>query len=312
MCHQAGQDHSGIDHALWNGSIASHQGVIACVDTGCTNSLIGEATLELLRCHLQTKGLAIIVRTGECSFRFGADYTYTAKVIAVIPCSLEKKCFSIAAYVVPGATPLLLSLPLLRAWQAVLDLSRSKMCVDIWNIPVPLEESSRGHLHVDLWENVSGHRFGKEMTGCHLSPECYMYSQGEKGSRHSSLSGSSPSSPLHGQKSRKHERRSEDSKSRSPMETDMKEPERLGTQADAREALKAMTVPENPDIAVCLQSVTLQLEKERVKRDGATTKMEAPELVTRTVKHLVSVATEDASKMPPPWNTAVLRKQRCR
>ena len=94
--------------------------VLACVDTGCTRSLIGRDTLSRLRHMLKEKRMQVHTDRGECSFRFGGDFSYTSQDIAVIPCRIGRHMCSIRAFIVPGQTPLLHSLPLLNAWEAVI------------------------------------------------------------------------------------------------------------------------------------------------------------------------------------------------
>ena len=179
-----GQLHQCQDYqeVLWSGASSLLDQVLACVDTGCTRCLIGEETLRQLRKQLLAKGVSIIMQQSVCNFRFGGDYTFQAKDLAVIPCSIDSKCFSIAAYVVPGATPLLLSLPLLESWKAVIHLP--KMCLKVreWQMKLPLIKSA-GHLHVDLWNTLTCQDMRRQQSGRRLSHECQVYFEAGSGSR---------------------------------------------------------------------------------------------------------------------------------
>ena len=98
---------------------------LACIDTGCTRSLIGRVTLARLRHVLAGRGIKILHKSSKCTFRFGGDFSYVAQDVALIPCCVGENVCCISAYVVPGETPLLLSLPLLRDWGMKIDLQTS-------------------------------------------------------------------------------------------------------------------------------------------------------------------------------------------
>ena len=150
--------------------------VSACIDTGCTRTLIGEKTLGKLEACLEKKGVKCLRYPGQCQFRFGADFTFCAQELVVIPCSIQDKLFSISAYVVTGATPLLVSLSVLRALQISLCLHELIMSIGRWNIQVPLQLSN-GHLYVDLWQGLKGKtcRLTPGMQAIHVAKECVVY-----------------------------------------------------------------------------------------------------------------------------------------
>ena len=152
-----------------------HVVALACIDTGCTRTLIGEKTLARLEESLSNAQVRIPRKAGSCTFRFGADFTFDAKEIAMIPCRIGDRLGCISAYLVPGETPLLLSLPLLRTWETVLDLPHRTMQLCRWQCTLPLH-FWQGHVQVDLWQDLNGATC-QDMQGrlCYVSEECGMY-----------------------------------------------------------------------------------------------------------------------------------------
>ena len=149
---------------------------LACVDTGCTKSLIGQETLRELEGSLACRGAKILRQSGRCAFKFGGDFTFVAQDVAVIPCRIGHHLMcSIRAYVVPGATPLLLSLPLLQAWQSSIDLQKMSLALQRWQITLPLIQK-KGHLYLDLWSSLHAqlcHVLDKAPTL--QMPDCLVY-----------------------------------------------------------------------------------------------------------------------------------------
>eukprot|EP00971_Amphidinium_carterae_P350978 6491835-Amphidinium_carterae.3 len=84
----------------------------ACVDTGCTRCLIGQDTLLSLERQLGELNIRVMKQATRCRFKFGADFAIESLESVSIPVSLGGRFEVINALVVPGATPLLFSLPL--------------------------------------------------------------------------------------------------------------------------------------------------------------------------------------------------------
>eukprot|EP00971_Amphidinium_carterae_P332411 6466561-Amphidinium_carterae.1 len=103
-------------------------------------------------------------QANRCRFRFGADFAVESTESVSIPVCFGQRFGVVNASVVPGATPLLLSLPLLRALQSVLDCAEEKMEFRKLGVVVPLHVV-QGHLAVDLWGNLT-----KQMCQDHQSP----------------------------------------------------------------------------------------------------------------------------------------------
>ena len=130
-----------------------HADMMACVDAGCTKSLIGQATLDRLSHHLMQRGVRVQRKKGQCNFRFGGDFSFVSQDVALIPCCLGRHLCCLSAFVVPGETPLLLSLPLLQEWQSVIDLKGQKLHIERWGLELPLERH-KGHIFLDLWHGL--------------------------------------------------------------------------------------------------------------------------------------------------------------
>eukprot|EP00971_Amphidinium_carterae_P057276 1132389-Amphidinium_carterae.1 len=151
-------------HTCFTARESTFLGPTACVDTGCTRCLIGQVTLQDLETSLHKLGIGVKRQANRCRFRFGADFAVESTESVSIPVCIGQRFGVVNASVVPGATPLLLSLPLLRALQSVLDCAEEKMEFRKLGVVVPLHVV-QGHLAVDLWGNLT-----KQMCLAHESP----------------------------------------------------------------------------------------------------------------------------------------------
>ena len=87
------------------------------LDTACTRTLIGEETLRTMSRVLRALGLGIKFINGRQRFRFGNGQFLTSKRIAIIPICLGTRYAIVRAFVIPGRTPLLMSL--IRYYEAL-------------------------------------------------------------------------------------------------------------------------------------------------------------------------------------------------
>eukprot|EP00971_Amphidinium_carterae_P225890 4480066-Amphidinium_carterae.1 len=126
--------------------------LLGILDTGCTRTIIGLETLKVLREQLKHRGLQIQSRPETCKFRFGADYSHVSHEKVLVPCSLQDTpcTLVLGAFVVPGGTPLLVSLSVMTSLRASINLGKKEMHVPVLGLNVPLKIQA-GHLGVDLW-----------------------------------------------------------------------------------------------------------------------------------------------------------------
>eukprot|EP00971_Amphidinium_carterae_P189022 3752389-Amphidinium_carterae.1 len=145
---------------VWNPSMLaldkerSSGALLGILDTGCTRTIVGQETLKVLRSHIRKSGLRVQTKSETCKFRFGADYSYTSHEKVLLPCVLQRVPCTLSAFVVPGSTPLLISLGVLEALKANINLNKRELDMPVLGISVPLKISA-GHLGVDLWQEGS-------------------------------------------------------------------------------------------------------------------------------------------------------------
>ena len=139
---------------MFESHVSSANRLGLCLDTGCTRSLVGAETLKQLETLLRAKQIQILRKPKRCKFRFGADYQCTSEEVAVIPCSLGPYVICIAASVVPGSTPLLVSLPIMKALGMRMDFvsekvdwTRLHVTTDMW--------FQAGHVYATAWDDLS-------------------------------------------------------------------------------------------------------------------------------------------------------------
>ena len=122
----------------------------AVLDTACSRAIIGADTLDQWSAHLRGLGLTVVHGTGEpAHFRFGNGEVLSSTQVASIPVGLSGVCGFCTVYVIPGGTPFLLSLAMLKALKATIDLGDMSLRVAISPKPIPLVREF-GHLILDL------------------------------------------------------------------------------------------------------------------------------------------------------------------
>eukprot|EP00971_Amphidinium_carterae_P343583 6483405-Amphidinium_carterae.2 len=113
-------------------------------------------------------------RKASCQFRFGGDYTWTARTLVTIPGNLGGRFVVLQCYVVPSWTPLLISLPILQKLEASLDFAQSHLYVGLWKTKVPVLCRS-GHLEIDLWRGLTKDLANQAQDPKTVTPEFAVY-----------------------------------------------------------------------------------------------------------------------------------------
>jgi len=124
---------------------------VAIIDPGATAKLVGadwlRTYLGALPPHMRRQAVR---RSASVLFRFGDNRTTLADSHWVIPVLLGGAVRLLGTHVIPGALPLLLSRPSLRAAQAVLDLAADSLWLKDRHVSIPLVVDSTGHLTLSL------------------------------------------------------------------------------------------------------------------------------------------------------------------
>jgi len=124
---------------------------VAIIDPGATATLVGA---DWLRTYLGAlpplMGRQAVRRSASVLFRFGDDRNTLADSHWVIPVLLGGAVRLLGTHVIPGALPLLLSRPSLRAAQAVLDLAADALWLKDRHVSIPSVVDSAGHHTLSL------------------------------------------------------------------------------------------------------------------------------------------------------------------
>ena len=122
----------------------------AIMDSGATKNVIGEEVWKRWLLLLKRQGKETSAKKATRDFRFGDG----SVVRSTVEVAFETKIFGhdviIAASVIPGNTPLLLSRPILEEWKVVQDFASGKIRLldsDQWITPV---RTSNGHFLLQL------------------------------------------------------------------------------------------------------------------------------------------------------------------
>eukprot|EP00971_Amphidinium_carterae_P078180 1546757-Amphidinium_carterae.1 len=150
--------------------------LLGILDTGCTKSIVGADVLQVLSKHLLSHGLQVQTIQETCKFRFGADYSHISKEKVLIPCCLKGIPCTLSAFVVPGGTPLLISLGVLEALKAQINLATKTLESPVLGVSVPLRVSA-GHLGIELWNDLQPYLFRRNLHPQPLSAEFAVYLQ---------------------------------------------------------------------------------------------------------------------------------------
>ena len=122
----------------------------AIMDSGATKNVIGEEVWKRWLLLLKRQGQETSAKKVTRDFRFGDG----SVVRSTVEVAFETKIFghdvTIAASVIPGNTPLLLSRPILEEWRVVQDFASGKIRLldsDQWITPI---RTSNGHFLLQL------------------------------------------------------------------------------------------------------------------------------------------------------------------
>ena len=127
----------------------------AIIDTGCTTSVIGDATAQQLKKHFMDVGFPLpqevqLPAVELKGFNGKTETTTTGLKWTVCSGNLQG---SITTYVIPGVTPFLLSRRVLEAMEAIIDLKNRTISSKKHGLDcAPLRQASNGHLLLPLCE----------------------------------------------------------------------------------------------------------------------------------------------------------------
>ena len=127
----------------------------AIIDTGCTTSVIGDATAQQLKKHFMDVGFPLpqevqLPAVELKGFNGKTETTTTGLKWTVCLGNLQG---SITTYVIPGVTPFLLSRRVLEAMEAIIDLKNRTISSKKHGLDcAPLRQASNGHLLLPLCE----------------------------------------------------------------------------------------------------------------------------------------------------------------
>lgn len=116
-------------------------------DTGATKTVMGSNHVLSLLQHVHPSVRNQIKRcTCDVVFRFGNQGTLKSEHAMVVPvCGLQLKIA-----IVPGSTPFLISITLLRALGAMVDTGRSQLVLPKHSTEIPLTLSDKGLYLIDM------------------------------------------------------------------------------------------------------------------------------------------------------------------
>ena len=146
-----------------------------CLDTGCTRSLVGAETLDHLERMLRVKQIQIVRRPKECRFRFGGDFQCVSQEVALIPCALGPYLLCLSASVVPGRTPLLLSLPVMKTLGVQLDFVQEQVHWTKLAVSTQMWFQA-GHVFASVWDSLSSAQCQKAQHVLVTTSELRVYS----------------------------------------------------------------------------------------------------------------------------------------
>ena len=136
------------------------------IDTGCSRSLIGQATLEkwermlARRWGLNTQRIQL---AKTMTFRFGNDGTLETRTLAVLPVGMAGVS-GVCVYVVPGGAPLLLSKEFLRDLGCHTDLGRRHLFFEKLGVRAVVTSEQSPHLLLPLTSSgPRGHKIPAEI-----------------------------------------------------------------------------------------------------------------------------------------------------
>ena len=135
---------------------------LGMLDTACTKFLLGVNTLKEFEKILSRKfGFQVVRFSGEVAkFRFGNGEILESSSMVHIPVCFGGRVGFITACIIPGSTPLLLSLPLMAELHAMCDLMNFRLSSDLSLCSVDWELVG-GHVTIPLHNFPSGSRAGE-------------------------------------------------------------------------------------------------------------------------------------------------------